>query len=145
MGKKDEKDFEGQCSEAKLAGRELRAAYLWMKSRKDELEDRKYTESIILVVTREGRIIGCTEAAAQLVKKQVGDLQGAFINDFVEISDGQPFSDLVALVRPQMPFVADMTLVSSYRVIQKYQCKITNIALSGESQFFLVFYPETAR
>jgi hypothetical protein len=142
MVKRDEKDFEAQCNDAKLAGRELRAAYLWMKSKKDELEDRKYTESIIFVVTREGRIIGCTESAAQLVKKRAVDLRNAFINDFVEISDGQPFSDLVAMVRPQLPFLSDMTLVSSRKVVKKYKCKITNIVLSGESQFFLVLYPE---
>jgi len=84
-----------ECNEANQA---LQAAYLWMKHRTEGMEKRKYTESIIFIITGEGRITGWTAAAAQLVKPRLDNRQTININDFLKITDGRSVQDVVALV-----------------------------------------------
>jgi hypothetical protein len=133
---------DSHCSETELINQELRSSYLKIKSGKDNLEKRKYTESIVFIVTGEGLIIGWTESASQLVKKNRNTLQNTFIHDYLTLTDGQSFSDISSHVKPQLPVVVSMAFASPKKTVQNFTCKITVFSLMGDKYFFLVLYPD---
>lgn len=132
---------ESQCVESEAVNRELMAAYAWMKARKDDLEGRKYKESIIFIVTPEGRIVGWSQSASQLVKKK-GELDNYFLPDCMTITEGLSFQDISAQVRPNIPMVIHMTIDSEGKSPLKYICKVTELLLRKDRHYFLVLYSE---
>lgn len=137
-----DKKTDSQCSETELINQELLSSFLRIKSEKDNLGTRKYTESIVFIVTGEGRIIGWTESASQLVQKNRNTLQNTFIHDYMTLTDGQSFSDISSHVKPQLPVVVSMAFASPQKTVQNYTCKITVLSLMGDKYFFLVLYPD---
>ncbi|MBW6485888.1 MAG: hypothetical protein K0B01_07025 [Syntrophobacterales bacterium] len=128
-----------ECNEANKA---LQAAYLWMKHRKEGMEKRKYTESIIFIITGEGRITGWTAAAAQLVKPLLDNLQAININDFLKITDGRSIQDVVALAMPSFPYSIRAVCTSELQCGKMFTIKITSIVVEEKDLFFLVLYPD---
>ncbi|MHB8828811.1 MAG: hypothetical protein ACYC6Q_04680 [Syntrophales bacterium] len=136
-------DNDSTCQEIDEAKRALQAAYLWMKHRTNGLEERKYTESIIFCITGEGRIVGWTEAASLLVKKNGETLHNHNINDFMKLGDNGTWREAVSLVKPSFPGSVNVWLNDDLlQPVSRYTAKITSIILDKKRLFFLVLYPE---
>jgi len=70
----------------------LQDAYLWMSHKKDKIETRKYSESIIFLTAEDGQICGFTEKALGITKKSRSDLQDCNIQDILVFQEGQTFT-----------------------------------------------------
>jgi GAF domain-containing protein len=118
----------------------LQDAYLWMSQKKDKIEARKYSESIIFLTADDGRICGFTEEAAGMTKKSHSDLQGCNIQDIFVFQEGQTFMDLIHKARPRMSYLTTLRFKRQLEDGPVYEAKLTRIVVESRRLFFIVLY-----
>jgi GAF domain-containing protein len=118
----------------------LQDAYLWMSQKKDKIEARKYSESIIFLTEDDGRICGFTEEAAGMTKKSHSDIQGCNIQDILVFQEGQKFMDLINKVRPRMSHLTTLKFKNQMEDGPVYEAKLTRVVVESKRLFYIVLY-----
>ncbi len=118
----------------------LRDAYSWMRQQKDHLDARKYKESIIFLVTKEGRICGFTEEAAGMTKRNHADIQLSNIQDIFTFQDGQSPPDIFKKAKPKFAYNTKLQIKDLAPEGPVYEAKITRMVISGKTCFYIVLY-----
>lgn len=118
----------------------LQDAYLWMSQKKDKIETRKYSESIIFLTAEDGQICGFTEKALGITKKSRSDLQGCNIQDILVFQEGQTFMDLIHKVRPRMSHLTTLKFKNQLEDGPVYEAKLTRIFVESKGLFYIVLY-----
>jgi len=138
------KEAEEALQESERGYRELslklQAAYLWMSQKKDQIEARKYSESIIFLTADDGRICGFTERAVGITKKSHSDIQGCNIQDILVSQEGHAFRDLINKVKPTMSHLTTLRLKNQLEDGPVYEAKLTCMIVEGKKLFYIGLY-----
>ena len=118
----------------------LQDAYLWMSQKKDKIETRKYSESIIFLTAEDGQICGFTEKALGITKKSRSDLQGCNIQDILVFQEGQTFMDLIHKARQKMSHLTTLKFKNQLEDGPGYEAKLTRIFVESKGLFYIVLY-----
>jgi len=118
----------------------LQDAYLWMSQKKDKIETRKYSESIIFLTAEDGQICGFTEKALGITKKSRSDLQGCNIQDILVFQEGQTFMDLIHKARQKMSHLTTLKFKNQLEDGPIYEAKLTRIFVESKGLFYIVLY-----
>jgi PAS domain S-box-containing protein len=118
----------------------LQDAYLWMSQKKDKIETRKYSESIIFLTAEDGQICGFTEKALGITKKSRSDLQGCNIQDILVFQEGQTFMDLIHKARQKMSHLTTLKFKNQLEDGPVYEAKLTRIFVESKGLFYIVLY-----
>jgi PAS domain S-box-containing protein len=118
----------------------LQDAYVWMSQKKDKIEARKYSESIIFLTADDGRICGFTKEAIGITKKSHSDIQGCNIQDILVFQDGQTFMDLIHKVKPRMSHHTTLRFKNKLEDGPVYEAKLTSIIVESKRLFYIVLY-----
>ncbi len=140
LAEKNQKQLNHQIE---VTNQKLQDAYLWMRQKKNQLEARKYQESVIFLTTDEGRICGFTEQARAITQKSSADLHGGHIQDFLLPPEGQNLLDLFRNVRPRMSNLTTLRLKDHPGEGPVYEAKLTRIVVEKKRIFSIVLYPHT--
>jgi PAS domain S-box-containing protein len=139
-----QKEMETLLSESEKGYRELsiklQDAYLWMSQKKDKIETRKYSESIIFLTAEDGQICGFTEKALGITKKSRSDLQGCNIQDILVFQEGQTFMDLIHKARQKMSQLTTLKFKNQLEDGPVYEAKLTRIFVESKGLFYIVLY-----
>lgn len=118
----------------------LQDAYLWMSQKKDKIETRKYSESIIFLTAEDGQICGFTEKALGITKKSRSDLQGCNIQDILVFQKGQTFMDLIHKAKQKMSHLTTLKFKNQLEDGPVYEAKLTRIFVESKGLFYIVLY-----
>src|SRR5664280_855991 len=118
----------------------LQDAYLWMSQKKDKIETRKYSESIIFLTAEDGQICGFTEKALGITNKSRSDLQGCNIQDILVFQEGQTFMDLIHKARQKMSHLTTLKFKNQLEDGPGYEAKLTRIFVESKGLFYIVLY-----
>jgi len=118
----------------------LQDAYLWMSHKKDKIETRKYSESIIFLTAEDGQICGFTEKALGITKKSRSDLQDCNIQDILVFQEGQTFMDLIHKARQKMSHLTTLKFKNQLEDGPVYEAKLTRIFVESKGLFYIVLY-----
>ena len=118
----------------------LQDAYLWISQKKDKIETRKYSESIIFLTAEDGQICGFTEKALGITKKSRSDLQGCNIQDILVFQEGQTFMDLIHKARQKMSHLTTLKFKNQLEDGPGYEAKLTRIFVESKGLFYIVLY-----
>ncbi|MCX5825731.1 MAG: hypothetical protein NTY86_20160 [Deltaproteobacteria bacterium] len=142
-----EKNLKQLYQQIEVTNQKLQDAYFWMRQEKNQLEARKYKESIIFLTADDGRICGFTEQAREITKKSRADLQDGNIQDFLVPHEGQAFIDLIRQVRPRMSNFTTLRLKLKGHPENGpvYDAKLTHIVVESKRLFYMVLYPRTGQ
>ena len=118
----------------------FRDAYLWMSQKKDQMEARKYNESMIFMTEDDGRICGFTDKAVGIAKKNRSDIQGSSIEDILVFQEGQAFEDLIRNVRPGMSHLTTLRFKNQPEDEPVYEAKLMRVVVEGKRLLNIIIY-----